>query len=243
MNNANPSALTQQIFPLTPKQLEERLKEYQVVSTDSRLLPKKPNKKEKVYLSDKNQSTDKNTKAKNTDKFINGSDGFGSAPKSISTKGKYKEKKKGKGVSATDDFLDGVEIGPLTILNTQEFKYSNYYERIRQIVNENWRDFIRKAIKLVKSDEKKYGLLTTGWKITKLEIHLNEKGEILEIILISGSGYKQFDDAGDKAFRKSAPFAAPPTDLVQNGTFALRWDFVVAVEEAGLIEFKSGNSK
>lgn len=241
---ATPKA--QIVAPLSQKQLDKLLKDYEdrLVSTDPKLKAKQPPKtKEKIYLGKQNQQAEKNTKAKKDDKFING-DGkeFGSAPKSITTKGKYTAPQ-GKGISASDDFIIGAEIGPMTILNTQEFKYSSYYERIKEIVVENWRPLIRKAIKLVKSDENKYGVLDIGFKITKLEIYLNSKGEITGIKVVQSSGFDSFDQAAQKAFRKSAPFAFPPTELVKNNRFLIRWDFCVSVEAAGLVKFNTGSVK
>lgn len=170
-------------------------------------------------------------------------DGFGSAPKSVTTKGKFNPNKTGNGVSASDDFIQGAEIGPMTILNSQEYKYFSYYDRIRQAVVETWRPLIRKAIKTVKNNPKKYGELGLGWKTTKLELLLNAKGEVISLSVKQSSGYTLFDEAGDKAFRQSAPFAAPPKELIKDGQFVLRWDFVVSVEDAGLIQYNTGKVK
>lgn len=210
----------------------------QIIQVDSKLNKRVP---KLGRLAKQSQQTDKETIASKTDKFINGSGEFGSAPKSITQKGPYKPEGKGKGVSATDDFIQGVEIGPMTIINSQEFKYFSYYERIKEKVVENWRPLIRKAIKKVKDAPKTYGELTIGYKTTKLEITLNSKGDILKIEIKESSGIPAFDKSGEQAFRKAAPFSQPPKELIKDEIFIIRWDFIVQIKPAGLIQFNTGN--
>lgn len=229
-----PPEKTLEVTPITEKQLKKRIKEAQIVSTDPKLKSKKaPDKPD--YLAKQNQVAKKNQTVKKSGDFIQGQGEFGSAPKSISQKGKFKPEKKGKGVSTTDDFILGAEIGPMTILNSQEFKYFSYYDRIKEQITINWRPLVRLAIKLVKSNPKKYGQLEVKYYTTKLEIKLNPKGEILEIKVVQDSGQKKFDDAASDAFRKSVVFASPPKEIIKNGSFVLRFDFTVNVEQESII--------
>lgn len=216
------------------QKLQKQYKEDQIVN-NSKANNKKPKTLEKVYLSKENNSTKKNTTVKKNDKFIQGQGEFGSAPKSIAQKGKFKPEGKGKGVSATDDFILGAEIGPMTILNSQEFKYFSYYDRIKEQITETWRPLVRKAIKLVKSNPKKYGALEVRYYTTKLEVKLNSKGELLEIIIAETSGQDPFDQASVQAFKKSAPFSGPPKELIKDGKFTLIWRLTVNVEQESLI--------
>ncbi len=127
----------------------------------------------------------------------------------------------------------------MTILNAQEFKYFSYYDRIKEEIVTRWRPLIKKAIKEVKSNPKKYGELEVGYKTTKLEIKLNSKGELLEIRVRQSSGYEPFDTAAEKAFKDSGTFASPPKELIKDGEFILHWQFTVNVEAAGWIEYRS----
>ena len=213
----------------------------QVVKT-SKSDQKKVPTLDKIYQSDKNNSAARNTRAKNTGEFKEG-DEFQPAPKSITQKGKFNPEKKGKGVSASDDFIEGAEIGPKTIINSQEFKYFSYYDRIRSKVAETWRPLIKKAIKQVKNDPKKYGVLELGLKITKLEIILDANGTVLEINRVGTTGLEPFDLAAEKAFGISGPFAGPPKELVKEGRFVLRWNFTVETKLSGLVEFKTEQAR
>ena len=146
--------------------------------------------------------------------------------------------KKGKGLSATDDFLEGVAIGPNTLLNTQEYKYYNFYERIRQLLVDRWRSKIRREIEKSRSPASGVGKLSAGAKITKLQVRMNTSGEVVAIDKIGLSGIESFDRTAEQSFYEAAPYPHPPADLVKNGDFTVRWDFVVVVEESSLIEFK-----
>lgn len=208
------------------------------------------------YKSKHNQKADKNTVAPNTDKFKNSKKlggmseddappqddtKFGDSKKSITQKGKYKpDTPKGKGVSAQDDFIEGAEIGPRTILNTQEYKYHSFYERIKEQLVDRWRPKIRKAIDKVKriAEHDKSQELTIGAKTTRLEVQMNGNGEIVTITVIKSSGVPEFDKAAIDSFNEAAPFPHPPSDLVKNGVFIIRWDFTVNVEQASMVELK-----
>ncbi len=224
------SITEKELKQIISKKLKDQ-KQTQIVQTNKKF-NKKPETLEKIYLGEKDNSVEKNQISKNNDTFTPGSS------TSILTKGPGLGETKGKGVSAGDDFILGASIGPMTYLNTQEFKYFNYYNRIKEKVVENWRPLIRKAIKKVKANEKIYGKLSVGLKITKLAIKLDSKGEIIALDYVGVCGIEPFDLTAKKSFEISAPFASPPTELVQNGRFDLRWDFTVAVEESGLVEFK-----
>lgn len=145
--------------------------------------------------------------------------------------------KKGEGLSATDDFLQGVTVGPNTLLNTQEYKYYNFYERIRQMLVERWRTRIRREIDRARSPASE-NKLHVGTKITKLNVHMNENGEIVSIERTGMSGIESFDQSAEVAFREAAPFPHPPAEMLKNGELSVNWDFVVVVEESSLIEFK-----
>lgn len=187
----------------------------------------------KKYLSDKTNDTDKNQIAR-------GSPGSNNKSTSTLQKGKYTpNNKKGSGLSAGDDYIEGAVIGPMTILNTQEFKYYNYYERLKERIQTIWRPLIREVIyKLDINKQLKVGIFTT-----KLLVDLNKIGEIIKIQIIAQSGYEEFDKIGTRAFLQAEPFPGPPKELINDNVFQLRWDFIVNVQESGIIEYKGGHVK
>jgi len=205
--------------------------------------------KEKIYLSKFNQKTDQNTQAPRIGKFKNVLDeGIAQPtptrrPTSIlshpnDVKINASTGKEGQGLSATDDYLKGVSIGPNTLLNTQEFKYYGFYERIRELLVDRWKTHIQREIAMQRGLASENRGLSTGSKITSLIVKLDEKGFIKGIEKVGLSGIERFDKAAIQSFHEAAPFPHPPQEMLKDGTLDIRWDFVVMVDEASLFEFK-----
>ncbi len=145
--------------------------------------------------------------------------------------------RKGKGLSATDDYLDGIAIGANTLLNTQEFKYYSFYERVRLLLVERWRARIRKEIERARRPASAGGRLSQGSKITKLNVRIGPDGNIAGIDKKGLSGIDAFDQAAEISFREAAPFPHPPAEMLKNNELTIQWDFVVLVEDASLVKF------
>lgn len=224
---------------VSPEKFAQVLKDQQIVNSQDGKTGIVSPSKDKVYLSKTTNITKKNMTAPNTGDFKNNKTNTSKLHKG---KGLPTEKK-GKGVSATDDFIAGAAIGPITILNTQEFKYFNYYEKVRQKVVEIWRPMIRESILKVKSSSDKYGKLQVGVHTTKLLITLNPQGEVIQVSIVQKSGYGIFDLTAVKAFNKAERFAGVPKELVVNDQFQIRWDFLIEVQGANLIDFRGNYGK
>lgn len=146
--------------------------------------------------------------------------------------------KKGKGLSATDDYLEGVAIGANTLLNTQQFKYYSFYERVRVLLVERWRARIRneieKARRPASDGSSRLGL---GSKITKLQVKIGPDGNINSVQKVGISGIESFDKAAEISFHEAAPFPHPPQEMLKDNELTIQWDFVVMVEDASLVKF------
>jgi hypothetical protein len=121
-------------------------------------------------------------------------------------------------VSATDDYLEDVAIGVNTLLNTKEFVFYSFYERIREKLNHTWR---------LELDNKLEQIFARGQNLnydrkTKVEVNLDSGGQIK-------------DQAAVNAFRQAAPFPNPPKGMLDNANdkVSLRWDFVVIAGDSG----------
>ncbi len=233
------------------KAREKLLKTEQIVQMDENLKSTEAptTLKEKIYLSKFNQKTDQNTQAPRIGKFKNIlEEGIAQhtptrSPTSIlshpnDSKIDASTGKEGQGLSATDDYLKGVSIGPNTLLNTQEFKYYGFYERIRELLVERWKTHIQREIAMQRGLASENRGLSTGSKITSLVVKLDEKGFIKGIEKIGLSGIERFDQAAIQSFHEAAPFPHPPQEMLKDGTLDIRWDFVVMVDQASLFEFK-----
>lgn len=222
-----------------------------VVESDSRKANEILNEKTK-FLSEKTNSVQKETRAKSGKKFVNSEssittraekksrlaqqkeaelfrhdfDAYASLKKSnqnTSTKQKFQKSSE---ASSTNDHLDKIEEDLMTRLNTKEYKYFGYYNRIKVQLNQWWVPKVQqKFTKLFKQGRT---LASEENKVTKLVIVLNNAGNLVNVQVLAESGVRDLDDAAIEAFRQAAPFPNPPKGMIdKDGTVKIRWDCVV----------------
>ncbi len=184
---------------------------------------------EKANQKQASTSQDKQKKAFNPLSDLN--DQFKS--KQLSEIGKnYEDREKPQAVtqggdtSQTQDYLKNVDQGIETLLNTKEFKYYTYFNRIRRQLSQHWEPKVRD--KLSKMFRQGRTIASDVDKVTKLLITLNTMGQLVKVQVLSDSGVNDLDDAAIEAFRSAAPFPNPPRGIVDaDGTVKIRWDFVL----------------
>ncbi|HWU43288.1 MAG TPA: TonB family protein [Bdellovibrio sp.] len=137
------------------------------------------------------------------------------------------EAKEGSETSQTNDYIKDVDQGLETMLNTREFKYYSYYNRIRRQLAQHWEGRVRE--KLSKMFKEGRSPASSGQdRVTKLMIVLNDKGTLVRVQVLLDSGVRDLDDAAVEAFRAAAPFPNPPKGIIEgDGTVKIRWDFVL----------------
>jgi protein TonB len=137
----------------------------------------------------------------------------------------------------SDDYLPDVKSGLETSLNTQEFKYYSYFERIKDRLRMFWEPELKERIQRLYNRGVE---LPNSDVITKLEIILNKNGEISKISIVRNSGYIDLDEAAIKAFERASPFPNPPSGMVEkDGTVHLTWSFVLQTGIADIFVFLS----
>lgn len=127
---------------------------------------------------------------------------------------------------AGGDFVKGMEESSETALNTKEFVFYGYFQRIRTQLDQAWQPILRKQIE---------GLFRKGRRLasemeylTKTVVVLNSKGEVVEVKVLEESGTRALDDAAIKAFNSAGPFPNPPGGLSDaSGRIQIRWDFLL----------------
>lgn len=146
------------------------------------------------------------------------------SPASTSVKGMENGDPLSQGLSATNDYVQEVQLGDFTHLNTVEYKYYGFYHRIRQKLEQFWGNSIQeKSMAIFKSGRK----IASQDYVTSLQVSLNEKGEIVSVKILGASGVKELDDAAVESFNQAGPFPNPPKDLLVNGKATIEWGFVV----------------
>lgn len=141
----------------------------------------------------------------------------------------------GDGPSANDDSLKDVKTGMQTMLSTREFVYFSYYNRIKDKLRQYWEPKIKEKVERIVRQGRT--IASTGDKITKIIIVLNEQGILQKVQVLSPSGVSDLDDAAVEAFRAAAPFPNPPKGIIESdGTIKIRWDFVLEANARDLFD-------
>ena len=132
---------------------------------------------------------------------------------------------KSKGLGQSNDYLEDIPLGDFTKLNTQQYEFYGFYNRIRERLEVFWGTNIQeKADKIMKSGR---SIASDKNLITALEIQLNNRGEIVKVNVNSTSGVRELDSAAIETFNQAGPFPNPPKKMLKAGTATIKWSFVV----------------
>jgi TonB family protein len=217
-----------------------------VVETDSENSNNQINKSAR-FLSEKNNHVQKETKAKTGNKFANAPQikktnnsqlfekkfdaykalqGEDSSLLQASQAHALKQNSTLNEISTNNSNLSEVAEGFETKLNSREYKYFGYYNRIKQQLNQWWVPKVQQKFNKMLSQGRM--IASTENKITRLIITLNDVGNLVNVQVLAESGVKDLDDAAIEAFRSAAPFPNPPRGIIENdGTVKIRWDCVI----------------
>lgn len=123
-------------------------------------------------------------------------------------------------------YIKGLKEGETSALNTKEFVFFSYFERVRKQLDQTWPSILRENIKkIVKSGRK---LASNEDYTTKILVTLNAKGEVTKVQLLEESGTHDVDQAAVDALNRAGPYPNPPKGLIgANGTVEIRWDFLL----------------
>ncbi len=125
------------------------------------------------------------------------------------------------GGGAPNDDLHDVAQGDGTYLNTREWKYAGFFNRVKQAVSAQWDPNGRMRAK---------NKQLAGDRVTLLAVALRPNGSIADIFVAKSSGVDELDQEAMKAFEKAQPFANPPEALVVNGFIQFNFSFLVSTE-------------
>lgn len=115
---------------------------------------------------------------------------------------------------------ENIKESDKTSLNTIQTKYSSFYRRMNQQVENSWVPQINSLGNTFASGEYE----------TKVLLKINEQGEIIGLKLDRESGYKELDTIGINTFKKIRIFQNPPSEVF-NGKeyFYLTWSLRLKV--------------
>ena len=128
--------------------------------------------------------------------------------------------------AAPQDYVNGYKETDRTVLNTKEFQFNGYYQRIRSRLDAAWVPILR--AKLVKYYYGGRHLASEMEHKTKVLVVLNPTGQITSVKIVSESGTQDLDDAAVSAFNEAGPFPNPPRGIITStGIIEIPWEFIL----------------
>jgi protein TonB len=192
------------------KDIPDNLK--QIVNSDD---PQKNMIKKKAdYLSDKNRSFEKQTKSKIKEKISLGD--LGAFAKNHHPLKNFSQI--AKKVRDTN-YLKNINDGDSNNLNTAEFKFFGYFQRIKKQVEAFWTIRLR--------DLAAFKKISTAEFKTFLIVILDSQGKINSLSIYGPSGLLELDKIALDSFVMAGSFPNPPKELIKNGQVRLEWGFIV----------------
>jgi TonB family protein len=124
------------------------------------------------------------------------------------------------------EYVKGFKESDRTILNTKEYIFYGYFQRIRQRLDRAWEKSLRD--KLEKIYHRGRSLASERDYTTRTLVTLDQTGKVVRVQILEESGTRDLDDAAVRAFNEAGPFPNPPQGLVGVGkAVEIRWDFVL----------------
>jgi protein TonB len=123
-------------------------------------------------------------------------------------------------------YIKGMKEGEVSALNTKEFVFYSYFERVRRQLDQAWQPMVRANIeKIVRTGRR---LASDSDYVTRTLVVLNLKGDIVKIQVLEESGTMDLDQAAVNALNRAGPYPNPPKGLVDEmGLVKIRWDFML----------------
>jgi len=120
--------------------------------------------------------------------------------------------------AAPNDRLD-VDEGEGTFLNTKEWKYSGYFNRVKQSVGMQWNPNL-----VLRTRDPTGNIYGSRDRYTLLQVTLDERGGLKDVSVERSCGVDFLDLEAVHSFERAQPFPNPPPGLVQADA-TVRFDF------------------
>lgn len=128
--------------------------------------------------------------------------------------------------ASSSDYVTNIEQGAQTLLNTREYAYFSFYQRVRKQLEQYWEPGLRQRLKTMFDRGRQ--LAADKEHSTHLTVVMNGEGTITRILVEGTSGFLDLDQAAVEAFNKAGPFPNPPKGMIEHdGTVKIEWEFVL----------------
>jgi TonB family protein len=124
------------------------------------------------------------------------------------------------------EYIKGLREGEVSALNTKEFIFYSYYERVRQQLDQAWQPRLREEILKIYRLGRKLAHDTDY--ITRTVVTLNDQGEVVRVRMVGSSGTIDLDQIAIDALNRAGPYPNPPQGLINSSRqVEIRWDFIL----------------
>lgn len=137
-----------------------------------------------------------------------------------------------------NDHLEGLDEGEGTFLNTREWKYAGYFNRVKQTVGEHW-----DPSTVMRRRDPSGNMY--GWRDrrTVLAVTLDKAGGVSDLAVEKSSGVDFLDEEAMAAFKRSEPFPNPPPGLIDSaGQIKFSFGFYLQLNSGGMQLFRNRSS-
>jgi len=132
------------------------------------------------------------------------------------------------------DHVEGVDVGDATFLNTREWKFAGFFNRVKQTVAENWNPMGAASVR-----DPTGSRYFQKDRTTILAITLNPQGRVTDIKVARTSGLDFLDQTAIDAFERAQPFVNPPNGLADaRGDIRFTFGFHVSSGGGGFRFFR-----
>lgn len=111
--------------------------------------------------------------------------------------------------AAANDHLDDVDEGEGTFLNTKEWKYASFFNRVKQSVGMHW-----DPSAMLRQRDPTGQMYNGRDRYTVLSVTLNEQGRVKDVYVEKSCGLDFLDLEAVKSFERAQPFPNPPPGLI-----------------------------
>lgn len=137
---------------------------------------------------------------------------------------KFLEGERGEDLSSNipEDFFPNITVGERTYLNVLRYPKISYFVRMKKIIKLTWNPLPIVNQYYFSSQ------LAKGKIETTVALQVDREGNMVRLFIHQSSGLPAFDDEALRAIQDSAPFAAPPRELLDaDGILPLVYTFIV----------------
>ncbi len=134
------------------------------------------------------------------------------------------------GPAGSDDLVKSdIAVGAETLLNTDEYRFASFFNRIKDEIVPRWKPAIRKITRMHQQK------LPEGVYLTDVMVGTDRDGNITMVEVTRSSGYSAFDEAATDAFWHLAKFHNLPREfLSREQNYRTSFSFSVQFTKQGL---------